>query len=107
MCRMNEPHPISMFKCKNATIRVWSVIHLCMEGFKNNLAQVFVISRRHVARENNAPISKVKVTLAVSVFISLKDFNIIGHKCLAYLDDMSLERTMPLFVILLLEFAKV
>ena len=29
------------------------------------------------------------------------------HKCLAYLDDMSLERTMPLSVILLLGFAKV
>ena len=30
-----------------------------------------------------------------------------GHKCLAYLDDMSLERIAPLSVILLLGFAKV
>ena len=34
-------------------------------------------------------------------FVSVKDFNIMWHKCLAYLDDMLFERTMPLFVILL------
>ena len=31
----------------------------------------------------------------------------VWHKCLAYLDDMSLERTTPLSFILLLGFAKV
>ena len=51
------------FKCKNVTIRVRSVILLCMDGFSNNLAQMFSISRRYVVRKNYALISKVKVTL--------------------------------------------
>ena len=62
------------FKCKNATICVQSVILLCMEGFWNSLAQVFGISRQHVTRKNHAPISKVKVTLAVSVFACMLSF---------------------------------
>ena len=80
----------------------------CMNAFPYNLVEVFGISRRRVARKNHAPVSKVKVTQAVSVFICLlscpgcntlmylyKDFKIIWHKCLAYQDVVSRESTTP------------
>ena len=68
-------------------------------------------------KKNLAPISMVKVKLAVSAFhmhafvsrlyfaYALKDFKILWHKCLSYLDDMSHERSMTLSIILLLGFA--
>ena len=52
-------------------IHVRAITVYCMNGFSYNLAEVFDMSRWCVTQKNHMHISKVKVTLAVSVFICM------------------------------------
>ena len=59
-----QSHPWSL-NVNILIISVRTVIHLCMERFLNNLAQMFGIISRCVTQNNLAPIAKVKVIFAV------------------------------------------
>ena len=68
VCQVKEPRAYIKGQCHicclnvdNATIRVLAVILFCMERFLINLAHMFCISRRCVARKNHAPNAKVAI----------------------------------------------
>ena len=57
------------FQCLYTYFRIWAVIPLCIEGFCNNMAQVFSISRRQVRQKYHTSTLNVKVTLLAWLLI--------------------------------------
>ena len=63
-------------------IRVRPINSLCMVGFKNRMAQMFIKTRRCVACKTHVPRSKVKVTvgpLSFCILESCQTHNSIMH----------------------------